>query len=88
MGILQYDTQRLPQIRFFDLVDIDAVITYLTILNIIETVDQVRDRGLTGAGGAYECDLLTGFCIHLDVMQHDLVIIVAEVHIVEYHFTL
>lgn len=49
MGILQYDTQRLPQIRFLDLVDIDAVITYLTILNIIETVDQVRDRGLTGA---------------------------------------
>ena len=40
MGILQYDTQRLPQIRFFDLVDIDAVITDLTILNIIETVDQ------------------------------------------------
>ena len=60
MGILQYDTQRLPQIRFFDLVNIDAVVTDLTILNIIETVDQVRDRGLTGAGGAYKCDLLTG----------------------------
>ena len=88
MGILQYDTQRLPQIRFFDLVNIDAVVTDLTILNIIETVDQVRDRGLTGAGGAYKCDLLTGLCIHLDVMQHDLVIIVAEVHIIEYYFTL
>ena len=88
MGILQYDTQRLPQIRFFDLVDIDAVITDLTILNIIETVDQVRDRSLAGTGGAYKCNLLTGLCIHLDVMQHDLVIIVAEVHIIEYYFTL
>lgn len=48
------------QIRFLDLVNIDAVVTDLTILNI-KTVDQVRDRGLTGAGGAYECDLLTGF---------------------------
>ena len=54
MGILQYDTQRLTQIRFFDLVDIDAVVTDLTILNIIKTVDQVRDRGLSGTGGAYE----------------------------------
>ena len=88
MGILQYDTQRLPQIRFLDLVNIDAVVTDLTILNIIETVDQVRDRSLAGTGGAYKCNLLTGLCIHLDVMQHDLVIIVAEVHIIEYYFTL
>lgn len=69
MGILQYDTQRLPQIRFFDLVDIDAVITDLTILNIIETVDQVRDRGLAGTGGAYKGNLLARGGIQFDVVQ-------------------
>ena len=53
----------------------------------LKAIDK-PDKTFTGAGGAYECDLLTGLCIHLDVMQHDLVIIVAEVHIVKYHFTL
>ena len=39
MGILQYDTQRLPQIRFFDLVDIDAVIADLAVRNVVKAVD-------------------------------------------------
>ena len=44
MGILQYDTERVTEICLFDLVDVDAVVTDLTIGNIVKAVDQVRDR--------------------------------------------
>ena len=41
MGVLQHDSERVAQVIFFDLVDIDAVIADLAVLNIVETVDQV-----------------------------------------------
>ena len=88
MGILQNDTEGVAQSVFFDIFYVNAVVDNRAALDVVETVDQVRDRGLAGTGGAYKCNLLTGLCIHLDVMQHDLVIIVAEVHIIEYYFTL
>ena len=65
MGILQNDTQGTTQIRLSDLVDVDAVVTDLTILNIIETVDQVGDRGLTGSGGTDKGNLLSRLRIQL-----------------------
>ena len=41
MGIMQNDPERSAQICFFDLVDIDPVITDLSVLDIIKTVDQI-----------------------------------------------
>lgn len=41
MGILQDNTEGAAQIIFFDLGDIDAVIADFSLLNIVETVDQV-----------------------------------------------
>ena len=40
------------------------------------------------AGGAYKGNLLTWLCIHLNVMKHDLVIVVSKIHTIKHHVTL
>ena len=71
VGVLQHDAQRAAQVGFFDLVDVDAVVADLALLNIVETVDQVGDGGLARAGGADEGDLLAGLGVKGNVMQTD-----------------
>ena len=88
VGILQHNAQRMPQIRFFDLVDVDAVITDLPVGHIVESVDQIGNRSLSGSGGADEGNLLPRRRVHPDVVEHDLVVGVAEVHAVEDHVSL
>ena len=83
MGILEHHAERSSQIRLLDLIDIDAVIADLAVCDIVETVDQVGDRHLARAGSADKGDLLPRFCIKADVVQDDLVVVIAEVHIVE-----
>ena len=85
MGILQHDAQGPAQVCFFDLIDIDAVVPDFSVLNVVKTVDQVGDGRLSGAGGADESDLLSRFCVHINVVQHDFVLGVAKVHIVKHH---
>ena len=53
----------MAQISFFDLVDVDTVISDLTVLDIVKTVDQVGDRGLSCTGGTDKGDFLTRRCI-------------------------
>ena len=85
MGILKHHTQGTAQIALLDLVDIDTVIPDLAVLNIIKSVNQVRDRRLAGAGTSYESNLLTRFGIHRNVMQYNLVVRISEIHIVKSH---
>ena len=59
MGILQHDSERVAQVIFFDLVDIDTVIADLAVLDIVETVDQVGDGRLSGTGAADKGNFLT-----------------------------
>ena len=40
MGVLQHDAQRTAQIGLFDLVDVDAVVADLAVLNVVEPVDE------------------------------------------------
>ena len=56
--ILQYHTKGMAQIRLFDFVDVDAVVADFPVLNIVKTIDKVRDRRLAGPGGAYKGNLL------------------------------
>ena len=58
VGILQNDAERPTQILFIDLVDIDAVVADLAVLDVVETVDEVGDGRLARARGADEGDLL------------------------------
>ena len=82
--VLQHHAERAPQVRLLDLVDVDAVVADLAVLDIVEAVDQVRDRRLAGAGGADEGDLLAGLRVQLDVVQHHLLRHIAEIDAVQY----
>ena len=59
MGILQYDPKGMTQVVFFDLINVNAVVADLAILNIVEPVDQVCDRCFSGTGTSNESDLLS-----------------------------
>lgn len=63
MRILKNNPQGTPQICLFDLINIDAIIADLTILDIIEPVDQIRNGCLSGSGRSDECDLLSRLSI-------------------------
>ena len=63
--------------------DIVAVVQDLALLDIVEAVDEVRDRRLARAGGADKGDLLPWTAVQVDVMQDDLLLVVAEVHILK-----
>ena len=49
-----------------------AVVEDLTLLDVVEAVDQVGDGGLTGAGRTDESDLLARTAVEVDVVQDDL----------------
>ena len=83
VGVLQHDAERTAQVRLLDLVDVDAVIADFAVRNVIEPVDEVRDGRLSRAGGADEGDFLARHGIELDVVQHNLALFIAEVHVVE-----
>ena len=83
MSVLKYNTQGTTEVRFTDLVDVDAIVTDFTILNIVETIDQVGDCGLAGSGGTDKGDLLAGIGKKFYIVKHDLIRVVAEIHAVE-----
>ena len=85
VGILQHHAKRPPQVRLFDLVDIDAVVADLAVRDIVEPVDQVRDRRLACARRTDKGDLLPRLRIQSNVMQHDLVLVISEIYIIENH---
>ena len=78
VGILQHNSQRMPQICLFDLVDVDIVIADFSILNVIKTVDQVGNRRLTRASGAHKGQLLPRLCIERNVFEYHFIVGVAK----------
>ena len=82
MRILKHDAQRAAQVVLLNLVDVDAVVTDFAVLNIVEPVDKVGDGRLARAGRADERDFLPRRRVELDVMQHQLVIRIAEIHVI------
>ena len=88
MGVLEHHAQRPAEVAFFDLIDINIVIANLTILNIIETVNQVGNGRLSCTGGSDKGNLLSGIGIHFNIMQNHLVIRIAEIHTQKLHRTL
>ena len=85
MGVLQHDPKRVAQVIFFDLVDIDAVIADLAVLNIVETVDQVGNGRLSGTGAADKGNFLTRRSVEIYVVKNGLLRNLAEIDIIKYH---
>ena len=82
-GILQDDAEGLPEGSLLDILDIDAVIGDGALLDLVETVDEVRDGRLTGTGGTDERDLLTRAGVDIDLMQNRVLPVVGEVHVAQ-----
>ena len=88
MRILQYDPKGMTQVVFFDLINVNAVVADLAILNIVEPVDQVCDRCFSGTGTSDESNLLSGSGKKVYVVQNYFVRIVSKIDIIKYHITL
>lgn len=88
VGVLEHHAQRPPEVRLFDLIDIDVIVTDLAVGDIVEPVDQVGNGGLAGAGGTHEGHFLAGFGVQADVVQHHFVRCVAEIHVKELYIAL
>ena len=56
---------------FFNLVYINIIITDLSVLNIIKTIQQIGNSGLAGSSRSYKGDLLTGLGKEGNVMEDD-----------------
>ena len=64
-----------------DLPDVDAIKADLAVINIVETIDQVRDGRLTGARCTDKSDLLPGLCPQRDVVKNRLFPVVGKVDV-------
>ena len=69
------------------MINIDTIISYLTILYIIESVNKIRNRSFTSTCASYKCYLLTWSCIHSDIMKHHLVRIISKVYTIKGNIT-
>ncbi len=88
VGVLEDDAQAAAQVGLLDLVDVDAVVADLAVGDVIEAVDEVGDGGLARAGGAHKGDLLARLGPQADVVEDQLVLVIAEVHVVKDHVAL
>ena len=81
--ILEHDAERVPEVRLFDVVDVDAVVADLAVGDVVEAVNEVCDRSFACAGRADEGELLTGLGVKGHVMKHRLIRHVAKVYVKE-----
>jgi len=86
--VLQHDAERVAQIRLADVVDVDAVVADLAVGDVVEAVDEVRDRGLAGAGRADEGQFLAGLGEKRNIVQDGLALLIGKVDVEEAHVAL
>ena len=85
LRFLQHDAEGAPEVGLLDACDAESVVGDRPVLDLVEPVDQVRDRGLARAGSADEGDLLAGIGRQGDVVKHLFFRHIAEVHIGQGH---
>ena len=88
VGILDYHGEGTAQIVLFNGSYVNAVIGYGSLLYFVETVYQIDDGGLSGAGGTHKRDFLPRFRIKADAVQNGFLRRVSEHNLVETHIPL
>ena len=83
MRILQNHPERRAQRVLFDLADRNPVIGDRAVRDVIEAVDEVRDRRLPRAGGTDKRDLLPRMRIQRHIRKHLFFAVVTEVNVLE-----
>ena len=85
MGILQYNAKGTAKVGFTNFIHVNAIVADLTVLDIVETVNQVGNGGFSCSGGADKCNLLSRCRVEHNVVQYDFFISITEIHIVKNH---
>ena len=83
VSVLKNYRLRAAEVVLLYLVDVYPVIAYLSVGDVVETVDEVRDSGLACAGRADECYLLTCLRVEAYAVEDGLFRLVAEVYVIE-----
>ena len=85
--VLQNHTKRSSEVSLLDLVDVDAVVSDLTVGNIVESVDEVGNCCLTCTCRTYESNLLSRFGVQRNSVQNSLVFFVTEHYVFKSYVT-
>ena len=88
MRLLQDDGHTSAQRLLLNVSDRDAVVKDLALLDVVETVDEVDNRGLACARAANEGNLLTRLRVDVDIEEHLLLRHIAKVHVLKVHIAL
>ncbi len=65
-----------------------AYISVTAVLDVIKTVQQVRNGCLPGTRGPHKSHLLPRSCENLNIMQNRLVLCISKIHMVKDHISL
>ena len=85
VSILQHHAKAAAQVSFPHLVHVNVIVANLTILNIIEPIDQVGNGGLAGTCAANKGDLLAGLGKQVNIVENHLFRGIPEGYIIKDH---
>ena len=85
MRILQHNAERPAQAGLGNVLDVDAVVRDLAVIDLVEAVDEVSDGRLSGARRAHKRDLLPRLGKQVEVRKHAGARHVGKVHGMEAH---
>ena len=83
MCVLQHHAQAAAQSALLDFVDVDAIVTYLAICNIIKAVEQVGNGGFAGPRAAYKGNFPARGCMQADIMKNHFSLFIPKIHIMK-----
>ena len=83
--ILQHNAERPAQAGLGDVLDVDAVVRDLAVIDLVEAVDEVGDGRLSGARRTHKGDLLPRFGKQVEVREHARARHVGKVHGMKAH---
>ena len=70
MRLLQHDAKTAAQLFPTDTAYVDMIVENLSVLDVVEPVDEIGDGRLACTRPADKCYLLSGFGVELDVEEH------------------
>ena len=85
MRVLQHNAERPAQAGLGNVLDVDAVVGNLDVIDLVEAVDEVGDGRLSGARRAHKRDLLPRLGKQVEVREHTGARHVGKVHGMEAH---
>ncbi len=86
-GIVGNHGHLATQRRGIDVAHVHAVHQHGALVHVVQARDQHHERRLAGAGGADDRDRAAGLHVEVDPVQNQLLAVVGEAHVAEFHAT-